>query len=224
MSFQAAITSVFQKYVCFSGRARRSEYWYFALLNWAVSAVLTAFTRYTDSSFPSLLLSLWNIGVLLPGLGVCWRRLHDTGRSGAWFFLNLIPIVGQIILIIWLCGDSQPGWNRYGDSPKYLSGGYGGGYGQGGYGIPTDRGSMTRVPVSRTLTARTTAAATGSPDGRIIPAKQGLQQKSARQYPRLTPGVFALRPGTTEAFPGRARPDGEARREICRIPDPRFTA
>ena len=115
-------------------RARRSEYWYFALLNWAVSAVLTAFTRYTDSSFPSLLLSLWNIGVLLPGLGVCWRRLHDTGRSGAWFFLNLIPVVGQIVLLIWLCGDSQPGWNRYGDSPKYPSGGYGGGYGQGGYG------------------------------------------------------------------------------------------
>ena len=145
MSFQAAITSVFQKYVCFSGRARRSEYWYFALLNWAVSAVLTAFTRYTDSSFPSLLLSLWNIGVLLPGLGVCWRRLHDTGRSGAWFFLNLIPIVGQIILIIWLCGDSQPGWNRYGDSPKYPSGGYGGGYGQGGYGRdPYGQGNYDR--------------------------------------------------------------------------------
>ena len=101
MSFQAAITSVFQKYVCFSGRARRSEYWYFALLNWAVSAVLAAIARNSDSSLASLFLYLWYIGVFLPRLGVCWRRLHDTGRSGAWYFLNLIPLVGQIILITW---------------------------------------------------------------------------------------------------------------------------
>ena len=148
MSFQEAITSVFQKYLCFSGRARRSEYWYFALLNWAVTAVLTAFVRNTDSSFPSLLLSLWNIGVFLPGLGVCWRRLHDIGRSGAWFFLNFVPVVGQIILIIWLCRDSQPGWNQYGDSPKYPSGGYGGGYDQGGYGQNSygQQGGYTQNP------------------------------------------------------------------------------
>lgn len=91
MSFQEAIQSVFQKYICFSGRARRSEYWYFALLNWAVSAVLTAIARNFDSSLASLFLTLWNIGVFLPGLGVCWRRLHDIDRSGAWYFLNLIP-------------------------------------------------------------------------------------------------------------------------------------
>ncbi len=133
MSFQDAIASVFQKYICFSGRARRREYWYFVLLNWVVSAVLTAFIRYTDSDFPSLLLSLWNIAVFLPGLGVCWRRLHDIGRSGAWFFLNFVPLIGQIILLVLLCKDSQPGWNQYGDSPKYPSGGYGGGDGQGGY-------------------------------------------------------------------------------------------
>ena len=143
LSFQQAITSVFQKYLCFSGRARRSEYWYFALLNWVVTAVLTAVVRNTDSSFASLLLSLWNIAVLLPGLGVCWRRLHDIGRSGAWFFLNLVPLVGQIILLVWLCRDSQPGWNQYGDSPKYPSGGYGGGYGQGGYG---QQGGYTQNP------------------------------------------------------------------------------
>ncbi len=83
MSFQEAIQSVFQKYICFSGRARRSEYWYFALLNWVVSAVLTAIARNFDSSLASLFLTLWNIGVFLPGLGVCWRRLHDIGRSGA---------------------------------------------------------------------------------------------------------------------------------------------
>ena len=62
MSFQEAIQSVFQKYICFSGRARRSEYWYFALLNWAVSAVLTAIARNFDSSLASLFLTLWNIG------------------------------------------------------------------------------------------------------------------------------------------------------------------
>ena len=134
MSFQDAIASVFQKYICFSGRARRREYWYFVLLNWAVGAVLTAFVRYSDSNSPSLLLSLWNIAVFLPGLGVFWRRLHDIGRSGAWFFLNFVPLIGQIILLILLCKDSQPGWNQYGDSPKYPSGGYGGGYGPGGCG------------------------------------------------------------------------------------------
>lgn len=132
MSFQAAISSVFQKYVCFTGRARRSEYWYFILFNWAVNLVLTALYRSTESAFVSTLMSLWSIGVFLPNLGVSWRRLHDVGRSGAWWFLNFVPLVGQIILLIWLCKDSQPGPNQYGDSPKYPSGGFGG-YNPNGY-------------------------------------------------------------------------------------------
>lgn len=137
MSFQDAIRSVFQKYICFTGRARRSEYWYFCLLNWVVSAVLTALYESTDSSIFSLFLSLWNIGVFLPGLGVFWRRMHDIGRSGANIFWNFLPLIGQIILLVRLCKDSQPGMNRYGDSPKYPSGGYGpGSWGQGGYGQP----------------------------------------------------------------------------------------
>ena len=169
MSFQEAIQSVFQKYICFSGRARRSEYWYFALLNWAVSAVLTAIARNFDSSLASLFLTLWNIGVFLPGLGVCWRRLHDIGRSGAWYFLNLIPLVGQIILLIWLCKDASPAGTSTATAPSTPP--------TAADTAATDRAAAVRIRTAdRTrmarTTARITAAATGSPDEPDIFAKR----------------------------------------------------
>ena len=136
MSFQQAISSVFSKYVCFTGRARRSEYWYWTLLCAVVSGVLGEIYNVTDSSFISILSGLWSLGVFLPSLGVFWRRMHDIGKSGAWYLLNLIPLVGQIILLVWVCKDSQPGSNQYGPSPKYPApGGFNpyGGAPNGGY-------------------------------------------------------------------------------------------
>ena len=122
MSFQEAISSVFSNYANFSGRARRSEYWYFCLFNIIVSMILSLLMKLTAGSVMFNLFRIadvvYSLAVLIPGLAVAWRRLHDIGRSGAWYLLLLVPIVGVIVLIVWFCKDSQPGVNQYGPCPK----------------------------------------------------------------------------------------------------------
>jgi uncharacterized membrane protein YhaH (DUF805 family) len=122
MTFQEAINSVFSNYANFSGRARRSEYWYFTLFNIIVSTVLSVLMRLTAGSAMFNLFRIievvYSLAVIIPGLAVAWRRLHDTGRSGAWYLLILVPIVGAIVLLVWFCKDSQPGVNEYGPCPK----------------------------------------------------------------------------------------------------------
>ena len=113
MSFTEAVSTCFQKYTDFSGRARRSEYWYFCLFNMILS-MIASFIFGADS----VLTSLVSLAVLLPGLAVCCRRLHDIGKSGWWMLIALVPIVGAILLIVWVCTDSQPGANLYGENPK----------------------------------------------------------------------------------------------------------
>ncbi len=115
MSFQEAVKTVLTKYVDFNGRARRSEYWYFVLFNILVNFVVGIVVNLTGLTFLSYIVSL---ALLLPGLGVCVRRLHDIGKGWAWILLALIPLVGAIILIVFYCQDSQPGDNQYGPNPK----------------------------------------------------------------------------------------------------------
>ena len=147
MSFQEAVQTVFSNYANFKGRARRSEYWYFMLFIICVNVVLSLLSSILlmvtgDNSsvlvfIPSILSYVFSFGTLVPQLAVAVRRLHDTGRSGWCYLLNVIPLVGWILLIVWYCGDSQPGDNQYGPNPKGIGGGYGGGYGNGnggGYG------------------------------------------------------------------------------------------
>lgn len=161
MSFQEAIQSVFQKYICFSGRARRSEYWYFALLNWAVSAVLTAIARNFDSSLASLFLTLWNIGVFLPGLGVCWRRLHDIGPSS--------PLSDRSFCSSGSARTASPAGTSTATAPSTPP--------TAADTAATDRAVTVRIRTAdRTrmarTTARITAATTGSPDEPDIFAKR----------------------------------------------------
>ncbi len=122
MTFQEAINSVFSNYANFSGRARRSEYWYFTLFNLIVSMVLSVLMRLTSGSAMfnifRIIEIVYSLAVFIPGLAVSWRRLHDIGRSGAWYLLIFVPIVGVIVLIIWFCKDSQPDVNQYGPCPK----------------------------------------------------------------------------------------------------------
>lgn len=128
MSFTEAIRSVFQKYVTFGGRARRSEYWWFFLFNSLVSSALSYLVRMTDgSAFMEGLSALFSLAVFLPGLAVAWRRLHDVGKSGANWFWIFLPIVGWILLLVWLARPGQAGPNRYGLDPKDPTGGYSGG-------------------------------------------------------------------------------------------------
>ena len=118
MGFGEALQSVFGKYATFSGRARRSEYWYFVLLQVIVTAVLNGLYSATESVAFSAILVLFDLALLVPSLAVCWRRLHDIGKSGGYYFFVLIPLVGWILLLVWMCQDSQPGENQYGPNPK----------------------------------------------------------------------------------------------------------
>ena len=116
MGFKEAITTVFNKYANFDGRARRSEYWYFALFNFLVAGVLSILGQ--NGGFFSTIASIYSLAVLVPGIAVCTRRLHDTGKSGWYQLMVLIPIVGYVILIIRLVKDTDPNPNQYGPSPK----------------------------------------------------------------------------------------------------------
>ena len=127
MSFQDAVrVCLTQKYVDFSGRARRSEYWYFFLFGIIVSVVAGIIdgilgTRNTLGSY-GLIGGIASLALLLPNLGVGARRLHDTGRSGWWLLIGLIPLIGWIVLLVFFVQDSQPD-NQYGPNPKGLAGG-----------------------------------------------------------------------------------------------------
>ena len=110
---------VLKKYAVFSGRARRKEYWMFVLFNIIITGVLEILLFATNSSvIVTILLGIYGIGVIIPSLAVVVRRLHDTNKSGGFIFISLIPLVGTIILLVFLCQDSTPGENRFGPSPK----------------------------------------------------------------------------------------------------------
>ncbi|RLB74239.1 MAG: DUF805 domain-containing protein [Deltaproteobacteria bacterium] len=102
---------VLKKYIVFDGRARRQEYWMFMLVNFVVSVVLAILSFGT-------LEALYGLAVFLPSLGVSFRRLHDTDRSGLWLLLGLIPLLGALVLLYFFAQDSTPGPNPYGPNPK----------------------------------------------------------------------------------------------------------
>ena len=103
------------KYAEFDGRDRRSEYWYFVLFNGIVSLGLGMVDAFTGIGFLNYVYSL---AVIIPGIAVSIRRLHDTGRSGWWLLVGLIPFIGWIILIVFFVQDSDPYDNQYGPNPK----------------------------------------------------------------------------------------------------------
>lgn len=115
MGFGEAISTCFRKYADFNGRARRPEFWWFALFLFLTSAAAATVDEALFGRH-ELLQGLWALATFLPSLGVSVRRLHDIGKSGWWVLLHLIPLVGWIILLIWYCRKSE-GPNRFGDAP-----------------------------------------------------------------------------------------------------------
>ncbi|MER5786945.1 DUF805 domain-containing protein [Streptomyces sp. NPDC048291] len=109
---------VLKKYVVFSGRARRQEYWMFTLINTIIAIVLIAVGAAIHFS---ALAAIYDLAVLLPSLGVAVRRLHDTGRSGWAILVGIIPLVGWIFVLVWLASDGKPEENQYGVNPKYAA-------------------------------------------------------------------------------------------------------
>jgi uncharacterized membrane protein YhaH (DUF805 family) len=117
MNFGQAIASGFQKYVTFSERAPRSEFWYWALFVFLVSILtnIVDFVMFPSGSFGPVS-GIWQLAVFLPGLAVSIRRLHDVDRSG-WWFLLIFTIIGALLLLYWDCVRGTSGPNRFGPDP-----------------------------------------------------------------------------------------------------------
>lgn len=130
MGFGEAVKTVLSKYATFSGRARRSEFWFWALfvtlINIVMSALVTATGGLTidpdtgDMGIGAtyIVWMLIGLALLLPNLAVMVRRLHDTDRSGFWWFISFVPFVGAIVLLVFWLLDGTPGSNRFGPNPK----------------------------------------------------------------------------------------------------------
>jgi uncharacterized membrane protein YhaH (DUF805 family) len=110
---------VLRQYVDFAGRARRKEYWMFTLVNVIIALVLAILDNVLTTGILGLVYSL---AVLLPSLAVGVRRLHDTGRSGWWLLISLIPLIGAIVLVVFFATDGEPQPNAYGPDPKAVPG------------------------------------------------------------------------------------------------------
>ena len=123
----------FRRYAEFSGRSRRREYWLFVLFNYivallfgAVLGIVMLLLYFADVSEDGMMLTcyimivpyaLYSLWVIVPGLAVSIRRLHDLDKSGWHLLIGLIPLVGGIILLIWYCSEGTRGPNRYGPDP-----------------------------------------------------------------------------------------------------------
>lgn len=122
--------TIIENYANFSGRARRREYWFFCLSVWLINVamrilgiimvIISASSSLLEivSTSSAVAMALLSLGLIVPSIAVCVRRLHDIGKSGWYFLLSFIPIIGGIILLIWFCRDSVAVSNKWGANPK----------------------------------------------------------------------------------------------------------
>ena len=113
--------TVLRKYAAFGGRARRKEFWMFVLVHLAVLILLSvadAALGTTVGDDLGIIALSYYVLTIVPSLAVSVRRLHDTGRSGWWLLLNIVPIVGALVILVFHTTDGTPGDNAYGPSPK----------------------------------------------------------------------------------------------------------
>ncbi len=110
-----------KNYANFQGRARRKAYWMFILFNLIALVILGLIESAIGLSGQNgygILTGLYTLAMILPLIALAVRRLHDTGRSGWWILIGLVPLIGPIVLIVFYVTDSQPGSNQYGPNPK----------------------------------------------------------------------------------------------------------
>ena len=120
MDFAQAIKTCLNKYADFSGRAQRSEYWYFFLLLVIVNIVASVLDSAIFGDIPVLYL-IATLALIVPSIAAGVRRLHDTNKSGWWLLLGFIPVVGAIVLIVFLCQPGTVGPNQFGPDPFQAS-------------------------------------------------------------------------------------------------------
>lgn len=118
---------VFANYANFNGRARRSEYWYFTLVQFITFMSLIVLSSIVGAVFGSalggvligyMLFALYALVTVIPTIAVVVRRLHDVGKSGWFYFIFLIPLIGGIWLLVLMCTEGDSGSNEYGPDPK----------------------------------------------------------------------------------------------------------
>ncbi|MBN9000306.1 MAG: DUF805 domain-containing protein [Rhizobiales bacterium] len=122
MNMQESVSSVLSQYATFSGRAMRSEFWWWVLFvillsiatNLVDGIALSPLLGYSMFGGPQILSGLVSLALLIPGIAVSVRRLHDVGRSGWWLLLCLVPLVGALVLLFWYVQPGEPGRNRFG--------------------------------------------------------------------------------------------------------------
>jgi uncharacterized membrane protein YhaH (DUF805 family) len=118
MTFFGAVSNVFKNYVGFSGRAARSEYWYWVLFVFIVNLALLMLDRAMfEDMVQGPFSGIFSLLTLLPSIAVAVRRLHDVDRTGWWFLLVFIPVIGWIVLLVWFCTKGTAGANRFGADP-----------------------------------------------------------------------------------------------------------
>ena len=127
MGFGEAVSTFWKKYATFTGRARRSEYWFITLFlfltNLAAAAIDLVLMqgdveRFIANGGGGIVGLIWILVTIVPALAVLVRRLHDTGKSGWWVLIGLVPFAGGIVLLVFTLQDSVAGANAYGESPK----------------------------------------------------------------------------------------------------------
>jgi uncharacterized membrane protein YhaH (DUF805 family) len=114
--------AVLKKYAVLSGRARRTEYWMFALFTTLIAFGLIILDTTTGVANKSagfgVLTALYMLATFIPGFAVSVRRLHDIGRSAWWLLIGIVPLIGGLVLLIFTVMDGERGENRYGPNPK----------------------------------------------------------------------------------------------------------
>jgi len=115
MDFMTSVRTCLSKYATFTGRAQRSELWWFVLFNFVGSIILNVVDT-TIFGMPALSV-IWSLGLLIPGIAVAVRRMHDLDKSGWWILIVFIPLIGIILYIYWFVQRGTVGANRFGSDP-----------------------------------------------------------------------------------------------------------
>ena len=121
MTFGEAVKSCFGKYATLRGRASRSEFWYFELFGLIMVVGFSALSAILGKTLTTYVIeplyAIYMLGILLPAISVTVRRLHDRDKSGWWYWIALVPLVGAILLLVWFCQKGTDGDNRFGPDP-----------------------------------------------------------------------------------------------------------
>ncbi|MCD7904104.1 MAG: DUF805 domain-containing protein [Clostridiales bacterium] len=110
-------TRAFKNYANFKGRDSRKQFWMFILFNFVISLIIQVVAALILGDSAAIIMSIYELIVLIPSIAIIVRRLHDINKSGFWIFINCVPLIGWIWYLILVCKKGDEGSNRYGSVP-----------------------------------------------------------------------------------------------------------